>query len=289
MNVLFLGATGTIGRQVVPILKEHFALTLAAKGGGEIDGMPVIDLDISDFEATEALVKAGAVDGHPFDAIVNSAISPHGEADYSSKEGRYIYAEKCIDINARGAYYVFEAAARARVSKVVYISSLTVVMGAPTTDYFDAGRRDTPRGIYGCTKLFGEHVGRYYAYRSEQEGHSFQVLCLRLGQPYRSFKNSDTPEGLRDNRGINVHYEDVAQAIHRALEIDMQYGVFSIISDSDKPKVDPVLYTGLGYKPAWRSTEAGIFPVDSVAVAEIATESHGSTPEQAQTPRAFAT
>jgi nucleoside-diphosphate-sugar epimerase len=283
MKVLFIGATGVIGRQVVPILKEQFELTLVARGGGEIAGLPANDLDITDFEATEALVKAGDANGEPFDAIVNCAIAPYKNKDLKIREVRHAYAEDCIEVNARGAYHIYEAAARAEVPKVVYIASMTAVLGHPFPDFIDESTRDHPANIYASAKLFGEHVGRYYAYRHENEGANLQVICLRLGQPYRNFTRHDEKWPERSNRGLVSHFEDIAQGIQLALELDTKYGVYPIISASDTPFVDPKLYAELGYSPRWTFTSEGIFPVGA------AQQTAASTMTTATAPTATAT
>jgi nucleoside-diphosphate-sugar epimerase len=264
MKVLFIGATGVVGRQVVPILKEHFELTLAAMGGGEIASLPVTDLDISNFEALEALVKAGDANGEPFDVVVNSAIARYKNRDMRSLEGQHSYAEDCIEINARGAYHIYEAAARAEVPKVVYIASTTAVLGRPYPEFIDESTRVNPTNIYAACKVFGEYVGRYYAHRSENEGARLKVVCLRLGQPYLSFSDVDEMWPTRKKRHVPVHYEDIAQAIHRALELDVQYGVYPIVSATDTPLVNSALYAELGYQPCWNFTAEGIFPVSEV-------------------------
>jgi uronate dehydrogenase len=263
MKVLFVGATGIVGQQVVPTLVDKYELTLTALGGGEIAGLPVIDLDITNFEAVEKLFKAGAADGQPFDAIVNCAIANHRGIKKREVEDRRRYYESCIEVNARGAYHICEAAARASIPRIVYISSLTAVTGAPRRSFIDETSRDQPNDVYAACKVFGEHVGRYYAYRPEAEGNSVRMLCLRLGQPYRSFSRWDDTwhEGDR-GRALATHADDIAGAIDRALQVDVQYGVYSITSDSDNPWIDPKVNEELGYKPIWKFTREGLVPIN---------------------------
>ncbi len=81
--------------------------------GGAVGGLSAVDVDITDWVATENLVEAGTTEHERFDAIVNCAIAPPREFDLSELEGRRHYYEQCIEINARGAYHLYEAAWRA--------------------------------------------------------------------------------------------------------------------------------------------------------------------------------
>jgi NAD(P)-dependent dehydrogenase (short-subunit alcohol dehydrogenase family) len=264
MKVLFLGATGIIGRQVVPILQEIHELRLAAHGGGEVNGLSVADIDITDLHQVESLVTAGIAAGEPYDAIVNCAVAPYMNVDYSSESARHTYYTNCIQVNALGAYHVYEAASRALVPRVVYISSMTAFLGPPSPDHYDAATPDQPNNVYAATKIFGEHVGRCYAYPLPGQGAPVRALCLRVGQPYESLTHWDdswpTSSGQRSTMS---DCRDIAQAIDCALKVDIKYGVYTIVSDSDSPSVNSELYDELGYKPAWKFTEDGLFPVES--------------------------
>jgi nucleoside-diphosphate-sugar epimerase len=106
------------------------------------------------------------------------------------------------DLNVTGTFYVFEAAVRAGVRRVVYISSTSVSHWA---------------GVYGHTKVLGEEVARAYAQR-----HRVNVITLRPRafippwnrEVYRSFV-----EWARWFwRGAD-HNDDVSQAVVRAVEL----------------------------------------------------------------------
>lgn len=268
MKVLYLGATGLVGQGVVPVLKEKYTLTLAAKGGGTVEGMSVIDIDITDFEAVCALIQKGTAEGEPFDAVVNCVIADYRNHKQWNFEEAHDYHERCIDINARGAYHIYEAAWRAKVPKVVYIGSLTAVLGEPFYEHLDMESRERPANVYAATKLFGEHVGRTYAFRHTWAEQQMKVLCLRLGQPYRV----GTPvkqgygrsrKGLARRRftggSLAVDMRDIAQAIDCALRSQVCFGTYAIVSGGKEEYVDPELYAELGYHPRWKF-------VDGVAV-----------------------
>lgn len=265
MNVLYIGASGLVGSHVVPILAENFHLTLTGYAADEIDGMPVLPLDLTQWDATEALVRDGNANGQPFDAVVYCATANYRENDLRDPEGRRRYYENCIEVNARGAYHVFEAAWRADVPRVIHVGSMTSYLGPPVYEYIDLDTRDRPNDLYAATKVFGEHVGRSYVFRPRhgrriqtdaEMNRSMQVLCLRLGQPFAKESNWKPRPG-RTHR-VPVHMEDIAQAIDCALRVDVRYGVYPIVSEVEIPFIDPGTYAELGYQPRWRFDSEGV-------------------------------
>jgi NAD(P)-dependent dehydrogenase (short-subunit alcohol dehydrogenase family) len=255
MNVLFIGATGKVGSHVVPFLKPQFDLTLAAYTAGEVAGLPVAAVDICEWEATAALIKEGP-GGAPFDAVVYCATANYrGVRHYDPEEHRR-YFEHCIEVNARGAYHVYEAAYRAGISRVVHVGSLTAVLGSPRYDYIGLDTPDRPMDLYAATKIFGENVGRSYAFRPrryraqpDEIKTPMRVICLRLGQPFES-----EPEWRASrfcSSRIAVCMEDIARALERSLLTEVSYGVYPVVSQVDDIYIDPALYAELGYEPGW--------------------------------------
>jgi nucleoside-diphosphate-sugar epimerase len=106
------------------------------------------------------------------------------------------------DLNVTGTFYVFEAAVRAGVRRIVYISSTSVGNWA---------------GVYGHTKVLGEEVARAYAQR-----HRVNVITLRPRafippwnrEVYRSFV-----EWAKWFWRGAVHIDDVSQAVVLAVEL----------------------------------------------------------------------
>ncbi|HWL53908.1 MAG TPA: NAD(P)-dependent oxidoreductase [Chthoniobacteraceae bacterium] len=265
MNLLFVGATGTVGRQLVPYLCQRHRLTLAAKGGGEVHGTPVRDVDVTDWESARALVAGGDREGRPFDAVINGVIAPYRGIDMDDPEARRRYFEQCLEINIRVAYYLFEAAMRAATPRFIYLSSLSTITGAPRLERIGPGTPDQPYDIYAASKLFGEAAGRSYACRFPEQGETMTVICLRLGQPYRSFIPWDE-QWIHDpsKRRLPVHVEDIAHGVECALEVAIPFGVYPIVSGSDQNFIDPALYAELGYRPRWRFTGDGLTRLESV-------------------------
>jgi nucleoside-diphosphate-sugar epimerase len=256
MRVLFIGGTGLIGHQVVPILKESHDVTVAALGGGVVAGLTAIDVDICDLQTVEKILDDARHADEPFDAIVNCAVAAHRGVNKSTLDDLYRYNDQCINVNARGAYNVYEAAWRVGVPRVVFISSLTASLGSPRHEFIDKHSQDRPANVYAVCKIFGEYVGRYFAYRAEAGREPLKVVGLRLGHPH--IEADDYWKQSRKRRSMMVHGRDVAHAISCALEIDVQFGVYSIVSESDVPYIDRSLYSELQYRPKWKFTAAGL-------------------------------
>lgn len=273
MNVLYIGASGLVGSHVTPLLAQKFDLTLAALRAGEIAGLPVASLDVTDWSATEDALAAGTATGEPFDAVVNCAIANYRDRDWRDPESSRHYYEQCIEVNARGAYHVYEAAARAKIPRVVYISSMTAVLGEPHYESIDAQTRERPNDVYAACKLFGEHVGRTYAFPRKKkrwmtngsgaDDSAMSVICLRLGQPIAPSRDYGK-ERLQHfyESGLALDMRDIALAIECALCADVQYGVYPIVSACDNLFVDPEAYAEIHYQPRWKFTAEGVFPVE---------------------------
>lgn len=253
MKVLFIGATGFVGSHVIPILKDKFAFTLSALNSGQLADLPVQSIDICDWDSIETAIKGGTSQGEPFDAIVYCATANYHQVNMDDAEEIRLYYEHCIEVNARGAYHVYEAAWRTKVPLVVHIGSMTAMMGEPKYSHIDTDARDRPNGLYAATKIFGEHVGRSYAFRTSPSRQKMNVICLRLGQPTAA-DEPDTQSWIRSAQycATAAEMRDIAQAIECALKVDVQYGVYSIVSKADKTYVHPALYEELGYEPQWK-------------------------------------
>ncbi|HYT95288.1 MAG TPA: NAD(P)-dependent oxidoreductase [Gemmataceae bacterium] len=106
------------------------------------------------------------------------------------------------DLNVTGTFYVFEAAVRAGVQRVVYISSTSIGNWA---------------SVYGHTKVLGEEVARVYAQR-----HRVNVITLRPRAFIPSWNRAVYPSYVEWAKWFwrgAVHIEDVSQAVVRAVDL----------------------------------------------------------------------
>lgn len=254
MRVLFVGATGVIGRQVVPLLVEKFDIKPAARESATVAGLEVTPCDITDFAQALPLMEG-------VDAVVNCAIeSPlRGDGkliDAKTPDRFMAYNEGGIEVNVRGAYHLYEAAARCGVGKFVFISSMTAVLGQPKYKHVPRDAAPRPRNFYACTKLFGENLGSVYAHDAKRP---MRVLALRLGQPYPSLSDFDKRwHKTSGGRSLMVAVQDVAQAMECALRADVSFGVYPILSRSDAVWADTSAADDIGYAPRFAFTAEGL-------------------------------
>jgi len=122
------------------------------------------------------------------------------------------------------------------------------MMGKPPVDGYPELSTPHPSSLYGCSKLFGEHLGEVFSRK-----HGMNVICLRLGQPY-PFGEDPLEKERKFVPGVRnalVGFEDIAQSIERSILAEhIRFGVYNIVSESVWRKVDiSASARDLGYVP----------------------------------------
>lgn len=247
MKILITGSLGHIGSHVIPHFMDRYDLKLTDIREGEIGGRPVSAVDITDYDAV--LAASQDMDAILHLAITSSAPLVTDHVRFGAKKGEeYLkFNQLSIETNVRGTYHVFEAARQNRVPRVIYGSSLTVLIGAPRYDAISDELPPRPSNFYGVTKLWGEQLGEYFS-----RVHGLHVCCLRFGtpHPWKSnplFKNwMKAPVGRR----TFVTYADLAAAMMAALEADgPRFGAYTIVSDTPENVFDVSKGSEIGWAP----------------------------------------
>jgi nucleoside-diphosphate-sugar epimerase len=148
MHVLLTGGSGDLGTVLTPVLEAR--------------GDTPLRLDIVPPTDQRGVYLAGSIldrDGLTrclagVDSVVHMA-AWHGIHDTTRHTDVYAF----WDLNVTGTFNVFEAAHRAGVTQVVYLSSTSVRHRA---------------SLYGHTKVLGEEIAQTYGTR-----HGMQVVTLR--------------------------------------------------------------------------------------------------------------
>ena len=269
--VLITGCAGLVGFRVAEILHET-GIDVLGVDIKPCDGdFPAIVADVSDLDAMQRLV-----DGRP-NVVHAGAVSgpmlmlddPHGIAQ----------------ANLGGSMAMFEACHRARVRRLVWLSSIAVYGDQPTLDPILEAARMNPRSFYGHTKCAGEFLLHGYValYR-------MSAIALRLSSVYGARRQ--TEYGLRQvieaglaGEAVDVpaegtsyrqymHVDDAAEAVRSALAVPEAPGfVYNITGGTYETEVELVrliaeFIPGLVWRsgpPAWNEGHLGRLVIDAAA------------------------
>jgi nucleoside-diphosphate-sugar epimerase len=208
-RVLITGPGGRVGPYLIPLLRQNYALRLLDQKPLSLSGDDeFVEADIRDTEAVRNACKG-------IKALIHlAAISD--EDDFRSK---------LLPVNIDGVYSVFEAARQANVTKVIFTSTAQTVLHYGKGNWVTPEMPARPWTIYACTKLFGEALARYYV-----DHYKMSILCIRLAwfQNYDSEQLRSRPEMLQEW----CSPRDFAQLVRKAIESDLDFGVFFGVSNN---------------------------------------------------------
>jgi uronate dehydrogenase len=141
---------------------------------------------------------------------------------------------------------VFEAAVRARVPRIVFASTVQTVEGYGATVRVPADAEPRPISVYGCTKVFGEVLGRYH---SDVSG--LGVACLRLGAVRPP---GEAEEVLRDGGILDLWLasSDLARLVIAAIRSDVPFATVTAVSPPATRRFDTT--NPFGWTPTERPT-----------------------------------
>ncbi|AXH96651.1 NAD-dependent epimerase/dehydratase family protein [Ornithinimicrobium avium] len=237
-TVLVTGAAGTVGGDVLRLLRDDpqadLDLVLTDAAADEQADPPVRALDVRDLEATTSAL--GGVD-----TVIHLAGASSPQASW----------EEVLDLNVVGTRTVLEAARRAGVRRVVLASS-NHVMGMYDREHawpVYGHQPVRPDSLYGVSKAMAEVLGRYY-----HDEHGLEVIALRIG-----WESGD--RGAADDevtQAMWVSPGDMAQALRRAVQAQVRYGVYYVVSDNPTRRWDLTnTMVELGYRPrdSWQEDQ----------------------------------
>jgi nucleoside-diphosphate-sugar epimerase len=230
-RVLVTGPGGRIGPHILPTFKERYDLRLLDRK--PVAGEPeAVVADLSDIPTLKAAF-AGC------EAVLHLAAT--------SDEAPFL--EELVPNNVVGVYNVYQAAVEAGVRRVVFASTVQTVSYYPREVTVEVTDPPRPVTLYGCTKVFGETLGKWY-----HEKHGLSVVCVRIGwfQPY------DTEHGQNPGfRAVWLSPRDAAGIFAAALDAGPEVG-YALVNATSKTVFERLSLTTL------RET-LGYEPVDDVA------------------------
>jgi len=196
--------------QILPLLREHFALRLF--DAVQLKSVGDDEVVLGDIQNFPALRKA--CDG--MHAVLHlAAISD--EADFHSK---------LLPVNLGGTYNALEAARQAGVKKILYPSTGQTVLNNPKGQRVTVDMLPRPSTVYACTKLFGEALARHYS-----DIHRMSCIVIRLCY----FRGYNDP--LLRIPGHDIQREwcsprDLTQLVVKCIRSDLPFGIFFGLSNN---------------------------------------------------------
>lgn len=222
-KVLVTGMSGCIGSAVLRHLGDRYEFT--ALNRRSMQGVRCVSADIKDFDSIRR-----HFDGQ--DVVVHLAAAV-GSAATAAKE--------YIDCNVLGTLNVFEAARQAGVKRVVFASSgsviLNYVLDSPWRE-LESGEYHKlppswpmlthesplrPNGVYACSKVWGEALGRYYA-----DSHGISVICIRFG-----WIPADDRPGATRTYAVWCSHRDATQMVDKCISApdSLRFDIFFAVSN----------------------------------------------------------
>jgi len=208
-SVLVTGASGQIGSELVPALRDRSGVErVVATDVEEPEGMagPKEKLDVLDQEAI-----ATAIETYDVDTVYHLAaiLSATGEKN----------PDMAYKVNVNGLHNAFEASREADIDRMVVPSSIAVF--GPETPR-NPGEMTTlaPRTMYGVSKVFGENLGNYYSWK-----HDFDVRGVRLPG---IISHETLPGGGTTDYAVEVFYDAIENGeytyfVREDTELPMMY------------------------------------------------------------------
>jgi len=208
LRILVLGATGLLGSDLVPTLKDR--------------GIEVITPSSTEFDITDPTHcgKIPAEDLGRFDWVVNCAA--YTKVDLAEAEQDAAY-----HLNSLGPSMLARACAMAN-TRLIHISTDYVFDGESKSPYSEDDATN-PQSVYGASKLEGEqaviaaspiHVVFRTSWLYGSHGPSFVKTVLRLlklGNPVRI---------VNDQLGCPTSTTGLGDAIARAIELEIPGGIY---------------------------------------------------------------
>lgn len=229
-KVLVTGLSGTIGMAIKPFLENKYALS--ALNRRDVPGVPTLRADIADMDAIRPAFEG-------VDVVVHLSAAASALRNYTGVNAEW---PEILKSNLIGCYNVFEAARLAGVKRIVFASSSATIRGYESEYPWKPiieGRYDEapaswpmvtheypmrPWRLYGCSKVWGEALGRYYS-----DAFGMSVICLRIGL----VDAEDRPRNPREF-SIWCSHRDMAQMVERCIAAPdtLKFDIFFVISDN---------------------------------------------------------
>ena len=246
-DVLVTGMSGNIGGSVLKLLGHKYDFT--ALNRRVIEGVRCVSADITDLESIKPYFRG-------YETVIHLAAALSSGGDDTD----------IINRNVVGTYNVFEAARQAGVKRIIFASSGSVIRGYTNESPWrelESGEYERlpsswpllnnetplrPDSIYGCSKVWGEALGRYYS-----DAYQMSVICIRFGW----IPDTDRPAAAR-TYSVWCSHRDAVRMVDLCIEANetVKFEIFYAVSDNKYGYRDLIHAKNLlGYLPQDRAED----------------------------------
>jgi len=153
--ILVTGATGQIGSELVPALRDNYGLESVIAAGhrrappSSLGSGEYITVDVTKYDQIE-----NAIRDYGITHIFHLASLLSGETEE--------HPEVAWDVNFNGTHNILEAARKNGVEQIVYPSSIAAFGPETPRDKTPLATIQRPKYLYGISKVTGELLGYWY-------------------------------------------------------------------------------------------------------------------------------
>ena len=228
MNILVVGGTGFIGRNLcISLARSNISVTTFSRSSG-ISGIPHIQGDLGSASSVDDALR------QDFSHVVCLASTTIPQ---SSNLNPYYD----VSTNLLGMLNLLESCHRHRITRIIHASSGGTVYGLTNEKSVNEDHPTNPICSYGIVKLA---IEKYLALYQRERG--LNGISLRIANPYGPYQNINGPQGavaiftqkILSKSPIHlwglaavtrdyIYIDDVSEAIVVALQNDVT-GVFNI-------------------------------------------------------------
>jgi len=229
-HILITGASGYVGKAFIKAHGSKYRLRLF--GRTQVKGHEFFEGDLKSLEDLERACAG-------MDAVLHLAAA--------TTDGTSISDEEYFHVNTVGTFNVLEAAARCKVKKVVYGSSVCAVGFRATPKLImETDRCEPSDGMYGMSKYLSERLCECFA-----EKYGMSVICLRTAMVVPQHEIAAPANPFAAHWLGAVHIDDVVEAFRLALDNEtVRFDIFHVCADNPKAKFDITKAKGiLGFSP----------------------------------------
>lgn len=222
-KLVLTGAAGRLGSYLrgplAKLCEEFVSSDLAESVPDLAPNETYVQADITDLDAMVALLEGADMVVH-FGAVGD-------EAPMEVLWGPNFY----------GAYTVWEAAARNKLRRVVYASSIHAVGMHRKTDFIGIDAPHKPDTFYGLAKCFAEDLASLY-----WDKRGLEAVCMRILSCAQ----------VSNSRAVGswLSYDDLVHLVERAISTPITgFSIVYGVSNNDRAPVDNAKAQHLGYRP----------------------------------------